>query len=267
MKRNPFTIRLLAIVAGITLTGTHAMASPVGRQLRLTPTSIQASAVSATALQVPPLPFPLDGSPVYVLLNDSWREARLASYRWGSLSGFRYSVVYVSNNSREENVTVDRILSLTQAQQRGLSTTVYDLSSQAGIDQMVDAHNQARSQVGVAPLQWSPQLAAYAQEWANKLVQENRFEHRPDSPYGENLTAATGQQLTPARVVKSWSDELVDYSYTTNTCTTGKACGHYTQVVWRASTQVGCGMARSASQEVWVCNYNPPGNYVGQQPY
>jgi pathogenesis-related protein 1 len=48
-------------------------------------------------------------------------------------------------------------------------------------------------------------------------------------------------------------------------------CGHYTQVVWRNTQRVGCGYSTCQSQgytfEIWVCNYDPPGNFIGQTPY
>jgi hypothetical protein len=48
-------------------------------------------------------------------------------------------------------------------------------------------------------------------------------------------------------------------------------CGHYTQVVWRNTERVGCGYSTCQAQgfnfEVWVCNYDPPGNFIGQAPY
>lgn len=40
--------------------------------------------------------------------------------------------------------------------------------------------------------------------------------------------------------------------------------GHFTQVVWRDSTELGVGMARNRNGEVYVvCNYNPAGNFLG----
>jgi PadR family transcriptional regulator len=44
-------------------------------------------------------------------------------------------------------------------------------------------------------------------------------------------------------------------------------CGHYTQIVWSNTREVGCGVARDSNREVWVCNYNPPGNWIGERPY
>jgi pathogenesis-related protein 1 len=44
--------------------------------------------------------------------------------------------------------------------------------------------------------------------------------------------------------------------------------GHYTQMVWRSTTQVGMGQASCPGGAlVIVAEYNPPGNYIGQKPY
>lgn len=217
--------------------------------------------------QVAQIPFKLDGKPVYVQRNGSWQEAQLRGYRTSSATGTVYTVQYVKDNSIEQNVPASRIISLETAQQRQIATTVYDVASQAGIQQMLDTHNAWRKRTGVPPLTWSPQLANYAQEWATQLLRENRFEHRRNNLYGENLAWAGGQQLSPERVVTMWAEEVKDYNYATNSCKPGKMCGHYTQVVWRNTKQVGCGMARGNGKEIWVCNYNPPGNFVGQRPY
>jgi uncharacterized protein YkwD len=223
--------------------------------------------VPAASSRLAQVPFKLDGKPVYVQRNGTWQEAQLRGYRSSSATGTVYTVQYVKDNAIEENVSPSRMMSLAEAQSRNIATTVYDVSTQAGIQQMLDAHNSWRSKAGVPPLTWSPQLANYAQEWATKLLQEKRFEHRKNNAYGENLAAASGQQLSPERVVTMWGEEVKDYNYAKNSCARDKMCGHYTQIVWRNSKQVGCGMARGNGREVWVCNYNPPGNFVGQRPY
>lgn len=133
------------------------------------------------------------------------------------------------------------------------------------------AHDRVRATVGVAPLEWSPELARFAQRWADKLKQKGcDLQHRPRSgpdaqKYGENIFSATGQSPTAAEVVDTWAAELADYDVKRNKCR--GVCGHYTQIVWRASSRVGCAMASCGDTEVWVCNYDPPGNFLGQRPY
>lgn len=129
------------------------------------------------------------------------------------------------------------------------------------------AHNAARAKVGAPPLTWSDRLAASAQEWADHLISAGGFEHRPKPKYGENLFEMRGAESTPAEVVERWVSEASNFDYKSNKCRRGAVCGHYTQVVWRSTKEVGCAVARRGSREVWVCDYDPPGNYVGQRPY
>lgn len=134
-----------------------------------------------------------------------------------------------------------------------------------------DAHNRYRSKVPVANLVWDAKIARYARQWANYLKRKGcAMQHRPRSgrykqKYGENLAWASGQKLDAYKVVKMWHDEKKDYNYQNNSCRA--VCGHYTQVIWKASRHVGCAMASCGRKEIWVCNYDPPGNWVGQKPY
>lgn len=131
--------------------------------------------------------------------------------------------------------------------------------------EFVSSHNSIRFRVSVPPLTWSDELARYAQQWAKHLLARNRFQHRPDTPYGENLYSVTGARATPAGVVESWAAEAPNYNHRKNLCR--GVCGHYTQIVWRRTTKVGCGVARGRDREVWVCNYDPAGNFIGERPY
>lgn len=129
------------------------------------------------------------------------------------------------------------------------------------------AHNQYRGEVGVAALTWSPTIARYAQDWANQLAANGcQIAHRPNRPYGENLFWTT-QSVTSQYVVDFWAAERANYDIETNSCSSGNVCGHYTQIVWAATTQIGCGMATCGTKQIWVCNYDPPGNVLGQKPY
>jgi pathogenesis-related protein 1 len=127
------------------------------------------------------------------------------------------------------------------------------------------AHNAVRARVGMPSLAWSGRLAARAQDWADTLLARNQFAHRPNSPYGENIFEITGGAATSAQVVSDWASEARDYDYASNRCR--GVCGHYTQIVWRTTKEVGCAVARGRGREIWVCNYDPPGNYVGERPW
>lgn len=140
---------------------------------------------------------------------------------------------------------------------------------------MTEAHNTARADVkppanpAIPPLTWSSTVAGVAQSWADGC----KFQHS-GGPYGENIYATTGS-AQPAEVVAAWVEEDANYDYATNTCSSGKVCGHYTQVVWRDSERLGCGVADCTQNsplgggawQLWVCNYDPPGNFDGEKPY
>jgi pathogenesis-related protein 1 len=160
----------------------------------------------------------------------------------------------------------DRILPPTtkpKLEPKPIEFTGEEIGALAGLSA---AHNQARGAVGVAPLEWAPTLSRYAQDWANQLAANNcQLAHRPNRPYGENLFW-TSSGATSQYVVDFWAAEGANYDIETNGCT-GSTCGHYTQIVWAATTKVGCGMATCGAQQVWVCNYDPPGNLYNQKPY
>ncbi len=131
--------------------------------------------------------------------------------------------------------------------------------------EMLAAHNAVRARLQLPPLRWSTDIAAYAQQWANYLEAHHEFQHHKQSTYGENLFMISGDTTTPAAVVRSWASEAKDYDYRRNSC--HGVCGHYTQIVWRDTREVGCAVAPGRNEETWVCNYGPPGNVVGERPY
>jgi len=126
----------------------------------------------------------------------------------------------------------------------------------------------------LAPFTWSEDAAQVAQAWANNCV----YQHNSGrGNRGENIAANTPSgSWGPANVVAAWAGEASDYDYASNTCASGKECGHYTQIVWRDTQRVGCAMATCMKNspfgngqpwDFWVCDYEPPGNFVGQRPY
>ncbi|KAL2921566.1 Pathogenesis-related protein 1C [Bienertia sinuspersici] len=135
----------------------------------------------------------------------------------------------------------------------------------------LNPHNVARAAVGVPNIQWSDKLAAYAQHHADACI----FRYS-GGPYGENLAMTVGTtEMTAARAVELWVSEKQNYNYEQNTCGCGYQCGHYTQVVWNTSLELGCGMKQCNPTNVIdliyrtiiVCSYNPRGNWVGHRPY
>lgn len=146
---------------------------------------------------------------------------------------------------------------------------------------VLEAHNGVRRKHGLQPLTWSAKLANYSKQWTDHLGSGShcQIRHRSGTPpYGENLYRAsalrwsTGEReilpVTIRNVVKAWTDEERWYDYNRNRCQPGKQCGHYTQIVWRKTTEVGCALKVCADKsQTWVCSYNPPGNFQGVKPY
>ena len=89
--------------------------------------------------------------------------------------------------------------------------------NQLQAQEALDFHNKARKDVGTPALEWSVELAKYAQAWADNLVKNNcKFEHRPHSGefkqiHGENIFWGRAASYTATDASQSWYDEIKDY--------------------------------------------------------
>jgi hypothetical protein len=145
----------------------------------------------------------------------------------------------------------------------------------ATFDQRVlAAHNRERLGLGLEPLSWDPMLAQSAQQWADYLAATGRFEHAPENrhaPEGENIWAGSKGFYSPEARVDAWVREKRFFrpGLFPDNSTTGKVAdvGHYTQLVWRATSAVGCAKASSAGEDILVCRYTEAGNYRGERPF
>ncbi|KAA8536307.1 hypothetical protein F0562_028785 [Nyssa sinensis] len=143
---------------------------------------------------------------------------------------------------------------------------VHSSHAQNSPQDYLDAHNAARAAVGVGPMTWDNKVAAFAQNYAKSRIGDCKLVHSTNRPYGENLAAGSGD-FTGRAAVNLWVAERPNYKYNSNSCVGGE-CLHYTQVVWRKSVRLGCARVRCNNGWWFVsCNYDPPGNYVGQRPY
>ena len=144
-------------------------------------------------------------------------------------------------------------------------TLVHLTLAQDSKEDYLNAHNAARADVGVPSLTWDDTVAAYAQNYANQRIGDCNLVHS-GGKYGENIAWGSAD-LSGTDAVKMWVDEKANYDYNSNSCVGGQ-CGHYTQVVWRNSVRLGCAKVRCNNGGTFIgCNYDPPGNYVGQKPY
>lgn len=164
-----------------------------------------------------------------------------------------------------------------RAQQQQADRVASDLpvlEKQVFDQRILAAHNRERSGLGLVPLSWNPALAQSAKRWADHLASTGRFEHAPENrvtPEGENLWAGTKGYFSPEAMVNAWIREKKYFRPGTfpDNSITGRVedVGHYTQLVWRATTQVGCAEARSRSEDILVCRYAEAGNYRGEVPF
>lgn len=131
----------------------------------------------------------------------------------------------------------------------------------------VTTHNAARAEVGVGPMVWDEKVAAYARSYVDQRTGDCNLVHSNTSSYGENLAEGSGDFMTGREAVELWVKEKPNYNYGSNSCVGGE-CLHYTQVVWRNSARLGCARARCDNGWWFVsCNYDPPGNFIGERPY
>jgi pathogenesis-related protein 1 len=152
-----------------------------------------------------------------------------------------------------------------------LAMAAATVAAQSSPQDFLDPHNAARTAVGVGPVSWDDNVAAYAQSYADQRRGDCALQHSSNSPYGENIAAGpAGAALSASDAVRLWVDEKQYYHHDTNSCSApaGQSCLHYTQVVWRDTKAIGCARVGCNNGGTFViCSYNPPGNYVGQSPY
>jgi hypothetical protein len=135
---------------------------------------------------------------------------------------------------------------------------------------IVAIHNKVRAAAGVQPLYWDGTLAAAAERYAAELARTGRWGHsaRANRPgQGENLWMGTRGGFSVDQMVGSWADEgrafhrgrFPEVSRTGNWADVG----HFTQMIWRGSVRIGCGVRSSARFDFLVCRYSPQGNVIG----
>lgn len=143
---------------------------------------------------------------------------------------------------------------------------------QAFISVILQQHNTYRSALQLPALSWSPQLAKDALAWAQHLASVDKGQHDASvrGKEGENLWWGTADSFSYTDMVAMWGNEKTVFKYGVfpNVSTDRSAMvGHYTQMVWKNTTSVGCALAGNGSTDYLVCRYSVPGNVVGQTPY
>ncbi|XP_075243947.1 ancylostoma secreted protein-like [Convolutriloba macropyga] len=152
------------------------------------------------------------------------------------------------------------------------NTVVGDMSGT-----VLAVHNSHRSNAGLQPLSWSGSLAGEAQSYNDQLTGGScSMIHSGASGKGENLYMITGSSYSDSdlgdKASSSWYSEIEDYEYPSDPAQTFDLCvdfedvGHFTQMMWSATTEVGCGFGKCSSQDTFMvtCQYKPAGNMKGE---
>ena len=133
-------------------------------------------------------------------------------------------------------------------------------------------HNRERAAVGASPLAWDARLAAAAASYGPALAARGRLQHSPQESrngQGENLWMGSRGAYSVEEMVGSWADERRLFRPGTfpEVSSSGhwSDVAHYTQMIWRGTTRIGCALHRGGNWDYLICRYGPPGNVVGQR--
>ncbi|MGH6786679.1 MAG: CAP domain-containing protein [Novosphingobium sp.] len=137
---------------------------------------------------------------------------------------------------------------------------------------LLAAHNGERSAVGMPALSWSPKLAEDARAWGAELARSGRFRHsswESRKGQGENLFMGTAGAYAAEEMIGYFIGEGRDFrpGAFPEVSRTGRwqDVGHYTQLIWPETREVGCAIVGGGGQDYLVCRYFPTGNVVGQR--
>ncbi|KAG5897860.1 hypothetical protein JTB14_024894 [Gonioctena quinquepunctata] len=132
-------------------------------------------------------------------------------------------------------------------------------------NECIRAHNEYRSKHGVPPLKLNRDMCKVSQDWANHLIKKGVLLHSNNRDYGENLFCVQSSNplftVDGKEPVQNWYEEIKCYKFGVEP--SSLSAGHFTQVVWKDSRELGVAFAKSGGKIVVVANYYPPGNVIG----
>ena len=140
-----------------------------------------------------------------------------------------------------------------------------DLDLEKIRSEILSDHNYHRKRHQVDTLVRNSEIEKVAQTYSEHLAEIGNMQHSQNEKYGENLyycMSSAGICVTGQKASQSWYNEVKQYNFADPKFTSGT--GHFTQLVWKASKQIGCGAACKNNKCFVTCNYYPRGNYLGQ---
>jgi len=178
--------------------------------------------------------------------------------RRDSINGLR--IVSKLDQSQTEALTRLADIALNSAEESEVEFSKFQTEALA-------THNKYRARHGVTALALDTELCARAQQYADTLASTDTFEHSGEPDLGENLywswSSDPAWRCGGEEPVTSWYDECRGYRYEVEPRETDT--GHFTQLVWSASRNLGVGVSQSAKTGRFyvVMKYDPPGNVIG----
>lgn len=137
-------------------------------------------------------------------------------------------------------------------------------------NECLQAINKYRKNHKVAALKYNIELDSIAQKWADRLASTNSLSHSSSTYKGERLGencfknwSSKNASISGNEVADSWYSEIKDYNFNTNS---GSNTGHFTQLIWKESKEIGIGLSvsRDGKSCVVVANFYPAGNFKGR---
>nr|QNH72478.1 toxin candidate TRINITY_DN3491_c0_g1_i1 [Ceriantheomorphe brasiliensis] len=115
------------------------------------------------------------------------------------------------------------------------------------------AHNKYRSRHDAPPMKLNAEMSASARAYAQKLARMGSLQHSRNGD-GENLAMSCGRALTGKGATDMWYNEVCKPGYNFNYGRYTSGTGHFTQVVWAGSLELGVGRATTKRGRM-TCTY------------
>lgn len=144
------------------------------------------------------------------------------------------------------------------------------ISKKEFCERVTKIHNLNRSRHGSYALRLNDELTTMAQQWADALTQERELSHHTFKLRGVRIGQNIAMKWTPNSAIyepeelcDQWYREHKDFDFGVEP--TELRAGHFTQMIWKNSTEIGVGRAQAKDgRAIVVVNYFPPGNVIGE---
>ena len=171
--------------------------------------------------------------------------------------------LYQSNNNFEIEYN-EESSNLKNLENTNVNNVIF--TSEEFANEALIAHNIYREKHHVPPVTLNREICLLAQKHANIMALNEDFLHSHNTYKGEelaeNLFMCTGYKISGQNMVETWYNEGKDYDYNGDF---QKGSGHFTQIVWKETKEVGFAYAQSKNGTFYaVGHYYPPGNFLGE---